>query len=405
MKKILRYIGIERIGLLEIVLAMYPILCGYQYGQIPLQLLALVVLDIIVLLRGQGNRFFKQPNKALLYLAIFVIVHETFLFFTLPNVPSYFVNYYYSFLILFPSILLIGPAVDLEKLIGSINLVAIICLLGLLYQFPIIISGGVTTPIALPFLPALAEGARVYDVLARPSSFFWEPQSYCSFMFVPLFFALLNRKMVWAIIITVSMFLSGSTTGIVISMFMFLYTTVFSSVKIGNKVFVAILTVGMIVLLFSSSLFEIGVTKMERTKFDENSRLINGIELVTHMPLGDLIFGGNSATVADYYFSGAAVGADLLEKNNTVFVSTIWMIIVKFGIVGFLFYIWAYIKPIIQRKEIAVYALALIIMLFSNPDYITGIFAFEMIVINCFLLNYQNNDQNESLHSYNTLRK
>ena len=395
MKKILNYIGIERIGFLEIVLAMYPILCGYQYGQIPLQLLVLLILDIIVVVKKRGNVSVKQPNKTILYLAIFVIVHESILFVTMPSVPSYFISYYFSFIIIFTSILIIGPAIDFTRFFSSINVVAIICLLGLLYQFPIIISGGDTTPIALPFLPTLAEGARVYEALSRPSSFFWEPQLYCSFMFVPLFFALLNRKMVWAIIITVSMFLSGSTTGIVISLFMFFFTIVFNSSKIGNKVFVAIVTVVLIALLLSTNLFEVGVTKMESTKFEENSRLINGIELVTHMPLSDLIFGGNSATVADYYFSGAAEGAILIEKYNSVFVSTIWMIIVKFGIVGLLFYIWAYVKPIIQRKEITVYSLALIIMLFSNPDFITGIFAFEMIVVNCFLLrfqNYQNND-------------
>lgn len=402
MKKVLNYIGIGQIGLLEFVLAMYPIVGGYQYGHIPFSLLMLIILDVIVLIKTQGKPKMRQPNKAVKYLILYVMVHETVLFFTLPSVPSYFINSYIGQIIIFASILIIGPNLNFNKFLSSISIVAIICMLGLLYQLPITLSGGVTTPLSLPFMPALDAEARAYEELTRPSSFFWEPQSYCSYMFVLLFFALKEKKMVWAAIITISMFLTGSTTGIVISVFMFAYTAFFTGgQKVSNRIIILIVAVGLVYVLLNSSFFDAGVSKMESTSYERNSRLYNGISLVLRMPVSDLIVGGNAATVADYYFSGAAGSVFLIEKNDTVYVSTFWTIIVKFGIIGLFIYLWTYIKPILQAKELAIYVMALVIMLFTNPDDISGMYAYEMLVINCYLIHRKN----EGIYNYNALRK
>ncbi len=381
---------------------MYPIVGGYQYGHIPFSLLMLIILDVIVLIKTQGKPKMRQPNKAVKYLILYVMVHETVLFFTLPSVPSYFINSYIGQIIIFASILIIGPNLNFNKFLSSISIVAIICMLGLLYQLPITLSGGVTTPLSLPFMPALDAEARAYEELTRPSSFFWEPQSYCSYMFVLLFFALKEKKMVWAAIITISMFLTGSTTGIVISVFMFAYTAFFTGgQKVSNRIIILIVAVGLVYVLLNSSFFDAGVSKMESTSYERNSRLYNGISLVLRMPVSDLIVGGNAATVADYYFSGAAGSGFLIEKNDTVYVSTFWTIIVKFGIIGLFIYLWTYIKPILQAKELAIYVMALVIMLFTNPDDISGMYAYEMLVINCYLIHRKN----EGIYNYNALRK
>jgi len=97
------------------------------------------------------------------------MVHETVLFFTLPSVPSYFFNSYVGQVIIFLSILIIGPNLNFKKLLSSINIVAIISMLGLLTQLPTTLSGGTATPISLPFLPALDSSARAFEELNRPS--------------------------------------------------------------------------------------------------------------------------------------------------------------------------------------------------------------------------------------------
>ena len=302
---------------------------------------------------GLKGRFKIQYDiKYIKLLAIFVLAHESILYATMNRIPSYFNNLVLSYAIIFISIGILFPMFNFKKLIGSFNWVAIICLIGLLYQYVIILAGGSVTPIALPFLPALDETARVYSLLNRPSSFFWEPQSYCSFMFVPLFIALYERKIIWGAVITLSMFLSGSTTGIIVSLLMLGSMMFSSNLSKTYKALFILIGVVMVYLLFNTSYFEAGASKIEETSFEENSRIFNGLMLVFRMPFHYWITGVNYANVADFYFSGEVGSGFLLEKFDTIYVSTIWMILAKFGIVGTYLYIMTLVAPIRSFKPL-----------------------------------------------------
>ena len=259
-------------------------------------------------------------------------------------------------------------------------------------------AGGEVHPIKLPFMPDMDETSRLYSILMRPSSFFWEPQSYCSFMMVPQFLAFSEKKMAWAAIITLSMLLSGSTTGIITSAIIFLLY-IFSgeiSKKVRNRLIIIAVAIGCTFIF--SSLFDKGREKMENVDYESTSRLYNGPALVAHMPISDLVFGGVSASVPDYYFEGKAPGAILLEKFDTIYVSTIWLAIVKLGLVGFILYLAVYIKPMRNNKNIRFYLIPLIATLFSNPDFIGSVFAFEFIFIYSFIRNNKNYNIHESTY-------
>lgn len=192
MKRIISYLHLKEVGVFELLFVMYPILSGYRYGNIPMLLVILLLLDVVAIYKGRLRVRFDA--KYLKLAAFFVVFHETILFVTMKSIPSYFVNLYISYIVIFLSIYLVAPMLNYRKLIGSFSWIAIISIGGLLYQYMILLGGGSVTPIPLPFLPALDEGTRVYSFLNRPSSFFWEPQSFCSFMFVPLFLALYEKK-------------------------------------------------------------------------------------------------------------------------------------------------------------------------------------------------------------------
>ena len=50
MKKIIDYLHLKDVGFFELMFAMYPIILGYQYGGIPMQLVMLLIMDIIAIL-------------------------------------------------------------------------------------------------------------------------------------------------------------------------------------------------------------------------------------------------------------------------------------------------------------------------------------------------------------------
>lgn len=387
MKQIVEYFHLKDVGILELMFVMYPIISGYQYGSVPMHLVMLLLMDIIAIMKGRLRLQFKA--KYLKMTALFVILHETALFFTMNIVPSYFTNLYISYIVIFLSILIIAPILNLKKMMGAFSWIALICMGGLIYQYVILLGGGSVTPIALPFLPALGDGARVYSYIHRPSSFFWEPQSYCSFMFVPMFISIFEKKIIWSIAITFSMFLSGSTTGIIISLLMLGVLTFSSDISKKYKFLFVLFGIVMIYMLFNSSLFEVGASKMEDTTFEDNSRLYNGVTLVSKMPIICLLTGVNYANVADFYFSGEVGTGFLLEKFGTIYMSTFWMVLIKFGFIGTFLYVLSVVSPIKQCKSIFIYVIAIVVTMFSNPDYIGAMYAFEMIFIYSFIYNMQ----------------
>lgn len=382
MRKIFNYLEIRELGLLELLVASYPILMGYQYGSIPCALLFLLIMDVIALSKRTS---FTLPSKCMKILAMFVIMHEIILCITMDSVPSYHVNSIISLIVLFPSLFLIAPAVNYEKLKGAINLIAVICMIGIVYHFIILQTGQYISPIKVPFMPDMQSDARLYNEVFRPCSFFWEPQSYCTFMSVPLFYSLIGKKNVWTALIILSMFLSTSTTGIVVSIVSIVIFVFTQNISKSQRLIVLILGMGLVYILFSSDYFSAGVQKMEFTSYETSSRLYNGPTLIFNMPLNDLLLGINYSNVYDYYSDGN-VHVLLMEKYNSIFMPSFWNALAKFGIIGLLLYVGVYLESIKKCRRLMVYVLPLIVALFTNPDFLGGLFVFEFIVIYSYIL-------------------
>ncbi|WP_455510748.1 hypothetical protein [Butyricimonas paravirosa] len=381
MRKIFDYLDIRKFGLLEVLIALYPILMGYQYGNIPCTLLFLLVMDLLALFRKTN---FSLPSKYMKYLAVFVIVHEIILCATMKSLPSYHVNSIVSLLVIISSIFIIVPVVNFEKLKGGINLVAVICMMGMIYHFIILQIGHHVSPIKVPFMPDMQSGTRLYSEVFRPCSFFWEPQSYCTFMSVPLFYSLIDKKYFWAVLIILSMFLSTSTTGIAISILSLAIFVLTQNVTKSQRVILLVLGIALVYVLFTADFLSAGVKKIESISYESSSRLYNGPTLIANMHMEDLVFGVNYSNVYDYYMDGN-VQAVLMEKYDSIFMPSFWNVLAKFGIIGLLLYMGVYVESIRRSRMLLVYVFPLIVALFTNPDFLGGLFAFEFIVIYSFI--------------------
>lgn len=401
MQKIIEYFQLKDIGAYELLFALYPILAGYKYS-FPLFALLLFLMAIWGCAKSKSRIHFPKP---LLCLAIYVFIHEMAIRMLLNKVPGYFDNNLLSYAIVLVSIPFIASALNYKKLVGSMNFIAVVCMIGLVYQYMVMMAGGDVHPIKLPFMPDMDETSRLYSILMRPSSFFWEPQSYCSFMMIPQFLAFSKKKIVWASIITLSMLLSGSTTGIITSLVMFILYIFCGEISKKMRYRLLIVAVAIGCMFTYSSLFDKGREKIENVEYESTSRLYNGPVLVAHMPTSDLVFGGVSASVPDYYFEGKAPGAILLEKFDSIYVSSIWFAIVKLGFVGLLLFLAVYILPMKRNKSIRFYLIPLILTLFSNPDFIGPIFAFELIFIYSYIRNAKNKIIYESTYINDTVRQ
>lgn len=382
MFKLLDYLCLRKLGALELLVALYPILMGYQYGSIPCTLFFLLLMDLIALVRKTN---FSIPSGYMKYLAVFVIVHEVILCATMKILPSYHINSIVSLVVIIPSIFIIVPVLSFEKLKGSINLIAVICMVGMVYHFVILQTGHYISPIKVPFMPDMQSETRLYSEVFRPCSFFWEPQSYCTFMSVPLFYSLIDKKYIWTALIVLSMFLSTSTTGIAISILSLAIFVLTQNISNSQRFVIIVLGIALVYLLFTADFLSAGVGKMESTSYESSSRLYNGPTLISNMRLEDVVFGINYSNVYDYYMDGN-VHVLLMEKYGSIFMPSFWNALAKFGVIGLFLYVGVYVESIKRCRILYVYVLPLIVALFTNPDFLGGLFAFEFIVIYNYII-------------------
>lgn len=381
MKKILSYLDLNQIGLLELIFAFYPILSGYAYGALRMDLLVLLVMDVIVLLRPRKKWLSCSP---LLWLMFFILFHEFILFFYLGTDRSYLLNTIIGYFILFISIFIIVPALNYKKLVGSLMWVGILSAGGILYHFYIIQSGGVCYPIKLPFLPDLAKDTRLFEEISRPTSFYWEPAAFVTYMMVPLFISLYQRKFLLIGGIIFVMFLSTSSTGILLSLIMCGIYILTQKVKLRYKFLLLLLAGIMVWFLLRSEIFDMGVTKIQKIELDNTSRLINGPTLILDMPVEHLITGMPEANVMDYGRINPLISNLLLTRSGDIFVSAFWLVLAKFGIIGLFLYLNLYFRLIKSNLKLLPYGLVLIIAMFFQGFMFSAIFAFQAIFMIAF---------------------
>jgi len=252
----------------------------------------------------------------------------------------------------------------------------------LLYHVLLIRMGGSVEPLKLPLIGF--DFTRLDELGDRPSSFYMEPQAFVSFMLVPLFLALKENKLLWAGIIIISLFLSTSSTGIAISFLLLLFYVFTQKSKLWLKTLIILGGVGLAFLLIRSSLFEVGMSKLSNTNIESNERMVNGLLVVQEMNHSDLIWGIKYANPYDYYCAGKVSNPFVTVSDNGMFVSSFWLVIIRFGIIGLLLYINIFFKIINNYRDILPLILCIFVELFSNPDMIGSGFLFQFV----FILSY-----------------
>ncbi|MBD5233357.1 MAG: hypothetical protein HDS65_04165 [Bacteroidales bacterium] len=376
-KRIFRYLQLQKVGAFELFAALYPILSGYSYGPLHGNIIFILILAVWAL-------FKKRKHFKTLWLNVliaFVLVHEFFLMLLIP-VPGYFLNNTISIALISISILPICRAINFEKFAGSLNWVAIMTIGGLVYQAMIVFAGGIVTPLKLPFMPAMDATTRLYEEVVRPTSFFWEPASFVTFLMVPLFISLLRKTYVWSGIIILSMFLSTSSTGILMSFIILALYLMSQKVKMRTRIMVVVLGIGLAFALVKSSYFEAGINKIENTDIESNIRLMNGIYLFESMDAGELILGFKAPNVEDFAYMRHV---PLLGRG--AFVPTFWLTWAKYGIFGLAILLTMYLSFIRADRTTLPYVVVLIIaMSFQSISFGSSTFAYQLI----FLYSYIN---------------
>lgn len=355
MKKIINYLQLNQVGGLELLFAFTPMLSGYGFMGYPLSLMLLPVLLFMAMKRRTGTHY--DVFKPVSILLVYVAVHDLVLVLSLGK--NFFG--YINTLLSLASILYISPILNFEKLKGSLNCVCIVAIGGLIYQLSYILAGQGVHPLEIPFL-SMSEN-RLEEFEMRPSSFFMEPAAYTAFMFVPMALALISRQYVWMGVLVFSVFLTGSTTGLLTSFIMIGMYALTQGLKKRNILLMLAMGVVMFYSLESFSIFEEGVTKMQETDVKTNMRLAQGPYVVSTMDPGEYPLGVFYKEPYDYCLSRATMVHFYTEE---VYMSTFWYMILVYGIIGLLLYLNVYWKLFRKSRLLLPLIVVLLALLFSS---------------------------------------
>ena len=366
----LNSLNLNRVGLLEILFALTPMLSAYCIMNKPLSVLMWIILIVIVCIKYK-----RLPLKNYKPLTIFVIYWSLHTL-VLLIITELNINAVITQIIYFLAIYSLYPVLDINKLEGSLNWIAIISIGGLLYQLGVLLTGGYIHPIEIPGLTM--DENRLNTLSLRPSSFYMEPASYVAYMIVPLAISLIRQNVPWTIILILSIFLTTSTTGILIS---FIMIVVYALTQhISKKSFAVILLVGfsLCFALNRFDVFSVGVEKIEDTDIETNIRLSQGPYILSTMQGAEYIFGCGSANSYDYCITRHRAPHVILY-GESVFVSSFWLMILLYGIVGLSLYLNIYFRLYKKSKLTLPLITCLMAVLFSSGYGIGGTFAFHLV--------------------------
>ena len=384
LSKITEYLSLREVGLLEMSFALTPMMSGFGLGSLPMSLLMWVWLVALVILQGKMGKI--QLYKPLLCFVLYWLLHQLLIM----VIDDLNLNGFLAQMICFIAAFSLYPILNLQKLRGSLNWVAIISMLGLLFQWTQIARGTMVHPLEIP---GLTRSDFLLEKMSfRPSSFFNEPAAYVAFMICPLLFALIEKKYTWAVGIILSVFLTTSTTGLFVSFIMLCVSVaVDRKIKISNIIIIALIGGGLLLAFTHLDMFSVGLSKLEDTDASSNIRLTQGQYVVGTMNSNEFIFGVPYSTAYNYCIAGRA--PDAVFYGETVYMPTFWQILLLFGIVGLVLYINVYIQILKHCRTTLPLIVALFAVMFSS-SYALGVSYFStLIVLLVILKNYSSSPQ------------
>ena len=324
----------------------------------------------------------------LLYL-VYVLLHEIVVGIALPAVPSYFINRTITTALSILLVFFISPNLDYEKFYNSLLLVAIICFIGLLYHYYIVFfTSNTVSAIQLPLLPELR---RSEDLLDRPCSFFAEPASYASFMIMVVSFCIIRKKMVLAVLFSLSILLSTSTNGFAFVVIVWLVYLLVSEKgkRRSRSILWVILLGGLFYWISSKGFLDAGFYKISQTNFDDDVRLTSGLNLYRNIPFIYKIFGIDVANVYDFIVQHPDLldgDFTILVKEGEVYLTSFWENAIHYGFPGVALYLYC-LLGFVREKRLWPYLAVCLVALFSQSGDISMKMIFMIVIYRFFSKN------------------
>lgn len=312
------------------------------------------------------------------------------------NIP--YVFHLIQILIVGYAVTIIAKHVDKESLYRCWKVLGLIVCLVVLYQFvQIFVMGHSVLPIRL--LPVRSEDLALQENWITPSdrpvAFFTEPAMVIAFLTPVLLFAQQKKEFFVAIVVSIAIMLTGSTSGLIALLIMWGYYIL--SFKLSKTVrvvliflFIAAIYAFLTVDIFSSSIDKIN-HELSGDSGNMDMRMLRGWWLYAVLDTRSQLFGISDYDIASYVSSYVPELMLQTRIETAFYLNTAQRILILTGAVGAVLYIWMLIKLWIStNKAVRPYLVYVIVsMFFASNFYINGMFGLQYVVLLSYLTKFE----------------
>ena len=332
--------------------------------------------------------------KPLLYLTIFIIVSDLSLILSSKgNLSSSFFNREIFQLIQMFTLFFVSAMINFKVLKKSIYILTIITCLGVIYHVLLISFGQSVSTISFYAF----EASRFSEVGVRPLSIFPEPAAIVSFLIIPLYLLMNERKVFYSILLSLVILSTTSSTGVTYLLVMwlfFLYKSYYSKLTKLSITFILFIVVTQ---FLTNDIFELSskkviydVENLQNTNLEEgNIRLFSGPILFSNLNATQLLFGLGDSSVDDYVNNSKSTSLNYFKIDRKVFLPSFWLIWASYGIVGLLLYLYIFFCFYKKNKNLAPLMLVFFVGMFIQKIGLGPVFMFYFIFLTSET-NYQN---------------
>lgn len=388
MVKISKYLSSFKIGSAELLLALTPVFAQFGIGIIHLDMFMCLLVSIICYFRRQE----KWCPKYYHVFVSFIVIHEIILCATIPNFQMSHINSLINMMVFMFTIIIVAPAIDFVQFKRASYVVAFIASLGILYQVRMVMSGSLISPLPIPIMDSIFERDGQNLLLIRPMSFFPEPSAYALFMIVPLFFLLTEKRYIWFGAAVVCVLLSTSTTGVAGCISLLILYMLLNAKHKGSIILIALLLGGIGYALNNLEEFSQTKDKIDHTDASTNSRTSNGPRLVLQLNPVEHIVGVNASNIQDYVQEHKELLSNITTfgESDNFYVSSLWLILIKFGIIGFVLYYYVFYRLLRCNIHLLPFIGTVVAVSFFGGIGISHHFSFMLISAIAFVM-YEKN--------------
>ena len=379
---------IKKRDIVAYYLPLYYLLSQYTIGPVSLGTIGLGIVALTSIRIDKSLTSFRKHYRAYIYFLLYVLIRDILkAFFGFESMQTQFNKIIEYFVVFILVLIICNNPIDESKVFRAWKIVGSIFIAGIIYHSILVflLARSVSPISIIPGYDLLDGEVGVY----RPVSFFSEPAAFVTAIMPLLFLALKNNDFKWAVIVTISIFLSTSTVGIVLSIVLWA-----SSFMIKRKekkkrflilCFSLLLIVGFLTLdIFSESLSKFEIVVARGGTF--GSRVLTGFEVIsTQTPLS-LVFGTNYNTAMQYVTDHLNLFISKATYNywlvGYVFMNSFTNLIFCYGVVGLLLFLNPLIAFLKNEKYTAKpYIMTVLVALFGQSILLNSAFFLMMTVI------------------------